>query len=136
MIGIRVRDCTEQGFLAFDLADLLALLGESARTSRWRCSVEECITAEHGRPYLEDAYNKPDALTGTEMLRLARETHQVIDGTFEAFRHGENTPWIKLVAFDSTYWEVFARDSFELSPFESHFRKTEPIDERDVRWHK
>ena len=114
MIGIRISDYTEQGVLAFDLADLLVLLGDSARTSRWRCSVEACISAEHGRPYLEDAYNKPDALTGTELLGLARETLQVIDGTFEAFHHGENTPWIKLVAFDSTYWEVFALDSFEL----------------------
>ncbi len=52
----------------------------------------------------------------------------MIDGAFEAFHGGEDTPWLKLEAIDSTYWEVFARDSLDLSRFESHFRKVERID--------
>ena len=128
MPRIRIGDLTEHGFLAFDLADLLELLGDSARASSWRCSVDECIATENARPYLQDAYNTPKALTGTDLFALARETRQIIDGAFEAFHQGENTPWIKLEAIDSSYWEVFARDAFELSRFESHFRKVERID--------
>jgi hypothetical protein len=127
MPGIRIRDLTEQGFLAFDLADLLQVLGDSARTSAWRCSVEECIALENARPHLQEAYNTREALTGTELFTLARETLQVIDGAFEAFHDGEKNPWIKLEAIDSSYWEVFARDSLELSRFESHFRAVERI---------
>jgi hypothetical protein len=132
MPGIRIRDLTERGFLAFDLADLLDLLGDPARTSIWRCSVEECISSENARPYLEDAYNTPQTLTGAELAALARETRQVIDGRFEAFRRGANTPWIRLEAIDSTCWEVFAPDSTDLSRLELHFREVERIGEGDV----
>jgi hypothetical protein len=55
----------------------------------------------------------------------------VIDGVFEAFHCGENIPWIKLEAFDSSYWEVVSPDPAELSRFESHFRDVERIAEGD-----
>ena len=79
MTGIRIRDLTG-GLLAFDLIDLLEILGDSVVASSWRCSVEECISADHARPNLEDAYNAGERLMGTHILALARETRQVIDG--------------------------------------------------------
>lgn len=129
MTGIRIRDLTE-GFLAFDLIELLEILGDSAVASSWRCSVEECISADNARPNLEDAYNAEERLTGMHLFALARETRQVIDGTFEAFRPGEDTAWITLSAIDSSYWEVFTADWFQLSRFESRFRDVERIEER------
>jgi hypothetical protein len=66
------------------------------------------------------------------LFALARETRQVIDGTFEAFRPGEDTAWITLSAIDSSYWEVFTADLFQLSRFESHFRDLEPLEERSA----
>jgi hypothetical protein len=131
MPGLRIHDENRQGVLAFDLADLLELLGDAARTSTWRCSVYEYISIETARAYLQDAYNTPKVLTGTELLALAGETRQVIDGVFEAFHCGENIPWIKLEAFDSSYWEVVSPDPAELSRFESHFRDVERIAEGD-----
>jgi hypothetical protein len=66
-------------------------------------------------------------LTGSELLALASETRQVIDGEFEGFRRRESQPWVTLKAIDSTYWEVFARDAEDLAPFESRFQKVEHI---------
>ena len=131
MSGIRIRDLTE-GFLAFDLIDLLEILGDSVVASSWRCSVEECISADNARPNLEDAYNAGERLAGMELLALARETRQVIDGTFEAFHPGEDAAWITLSAVDSSYWEVFTADWFQLSRFEAHFRDVEPVEERNA----
>ena len=122
------RASQDRGFLEFDLVELLAVLGESARSSTWRCSVKECISVEKARPNLEDAYNTADGLSGTELLALAAETRQVIDGVFQAFRAGEDSQWIKLEAIDSTYWEVFASDALQLSPFKSRFREVEHIE--------
>ena len=129
MPGLRIRDMSDRGFLEFDLADLLAVIGEPARRSRWRCSVEECISLENARRNLEAAYNSPSGLSGRKLLALAAETSQVIDGVFRAFHPGDDAPWIRLEAIDSTYWEVFATDSGRLAPFESRFRDVEHIRE-------
>ena len=52
---------------------------------------------------LKDTHNSLSGHTRPQLLALASETLQVIDGVFEAFRHGERSPWIKLEAIDSTY---------------------------------
>ena len=132
MPAIRIRDRTEPGRLAFDLADLLAILGERARKSIWRCHVGECVLAQGARPYLYDAFNVPERVSGSSLLVLAAETAQVIAGAFEGFRPGENRAWIKLEAKDGTYWDVSASDPDALSPLEARFRQVEPIDDGAV----
>ena len=129
MPRIRIRDLTERGFLAFDLLDLLELLGESARASRWKCSVDECIATDDEGMNLEEAYNQPQWLAGSELFLLAGRTRQVIDGKFEAFHPGEERPWITLEAIDSSYWEVSAADVRQLSRFETRFREVDDIGE-------
>lgn len=128
MPGIRIRDLAE-GTLAFDLADLLKLLGDSVRDSIWKCFVAECIPVDLARPDLAKAYNTQVPLTGRELLALAEETRQVIDGKFEAFHIGDDRPWITLKAVDSTYWEVFASDYQQFAPFQSRFQNVECIEE-------
>src|SRR5262245_43390510 len=125
MHGIRIRDLKE-GVLAFDLVDLLEVLGLSVRSSTWKCNVEWCISVEDARPNLEAAYNASKRLTGTQLLTLAAETRQIIDGSFEAFRPGEDGPWIALEAIDSTYWEVRSSDERELTAFKARFEKVQP----------
>lgn len=127
--AIRIGDRTEPGRLAFDLADLLALLGEPARESIWKCYVGECVLAEGARPHLYDAFNVPERISGSSLLVLAAETAQVIDGAFEAFRPGEKRSWIKLEAVDGTCWDVSASDPDALSPLEARFRQVKPIDD-------
>jgi len=129
MAGIRIHDLTDEHVLAFDLADLLEGLGKEAELSSWKCSVGECISKDDARPDLEDAYNSPVRLSGPEILALASETLQVVDGVFEAFRPGERRPWIKLEAVDSTYWEVFAAKAADLSSLRLRFSEVESIEE-------
>lgn len=53
----------------------------------------------------------------------------MIDGTFEAFLLGEASPWVKLGAIDSCYWEVFVSDPSLLSGLESRFQGVERMEE-------
>ena len=106
MPGIRIRGLTDRRFLAFDLIDLLTVLGESVGASTWKCYVEDFVSADDARPNLGAAYNTSKRLSGTELLALAAETRQVIDGKFEGFRSSDETPWITLEAIDSSFWEI------------------------------
>jgi hypothetical protein len=127
--GIRIHDRTDDDELAFDLAELLACIGERARASRWSCSVGECIARDDARFDLERAYGAPAGVSGTELFALASETLQIVDGVFEAFRAGERQPWLKLEAIDSTYWEVFAAKADDLALLRDRFSEVESIEE-------
>jgi hypothetical protein len=129
LAAIRIHDRTDEGALSFDLADLLEALGKDAQRCSWKCNVGECIAQHDARLDLEEAYNSPVGLSGDELLALASETLQVVDGVFEAFRPGERHPWIKLEAVDSTYWEVFAAEAADLSPLPLRFSEVESIEE-------
>lgn len=129
MAGIRIHDRTDDDVLAFDLSNLLEALGKEAELSEWKCNVDWCIAKEGARPHLEDAYNVPVRLSGPELLALASETLQVVDGAFEAFRPGERRPWITLEAVDSTYWEAFAARDEDLSALRIRFSEVESIEE-------
>jgi hypothetical protein len=131
MPGIRIHDRTDEHVLAFDLEDLLAALGKDAELSAWRCSVGECLAKDGARPDLEEAYSSPVRLSGPEIVALASETLQVVDGVFEAFRPGERHAWLKLEAIDSTYWEAFAANAAGLAPLRLRFSEVEDIEEGD-----
>ncbi len=127
--GARSHGKAGEASLDFDLIDLLQALGEPARLSTWRCSVDECVPANPEVNDLEEIYNRSEGLAGPELLDLAAKTLQVIDGTFEAFLLGEASPWVKLGAIDSCYWEVFVSDPSLLSGLESRFQGVERMEE-------
>jgi hypothetical protein len=129
MAGIRIHDSTDEQVLAFDLADLLEAVGKPAELSTWKCSVGECIAQHDARPDLEGAYSSVVGLSGPEILDLAAETLQVVDGVFEAFRPGEKRSWLKLEAVDGTYWEVFAATAADLESLRVRFSEVEAIEE-------
>jgi hypothetical protein len=120
--AIRIRDRT-------GLSDLLAILGEPARESIWRCHVGECVLAEGARPHLYDAFNVPERVPGTSLLVLAGETSRVIDGAFAAFRRGERTAWVELEAVGGSGWLVSAPDPHTLDPLAARFREVERVDD-------
>ena len=129
MPRIRIRDLHEGGHLAFDLSDLLAIAGARAIESSWRCNVEECISIDEPTLDLDldAAYNCDEPVSGKRLLQLADQTRQVIDGTFEAVDSGAGTPWLKLEAIDSTYWEVTSADLETLEVFRGCFTQVEPV---------
>ena len=128
MAAIRIHDRTDEHALAFDLADLLAALGKEAERSTWKCRVGECFGRDGARSDLEDAYGSPTRLSGPEILALASETLQIVDGVFEAFRPGERRRWIRLEAVDSTYWEALAESPVDLAPLRARFTDVEAIE--------
>jgi hypothetical protein len=125
MNTLRISDLEEGRYLAFDLRDLLEVLGERSVAARWVCCVEECIPFEDNSSIqLEEQYNNPEGMPGARLVTLAKETVQVIDGVFEAFEGASFL--VKLVAVDSSYWEVTAEDDV-LDRFRLRFRKTELV---------
>ena len=125
MPTLRIKDLSEDSYLAFDLRDLLRVLGDATMDLWWKCTVDECIPVE-GMPSLEDRFNKPAVIKGGDLLVLAASTRQVIDGIFEGFQSGSNIPWVKLEAIDSSYWEVTANDGV-LERFHDHFHDVELV---------
>jgi hypothetical protein len=128
MKGVRIRDL-DGNCLAFDLAELLETLGERARASEWACRVEECIArpTSSRADDLEEAFQRKARLEGADLLRLARETSQVIDGVFTAFWPGEDRAWLELAAVDSSFWEVHAADPGDLAPFRARFHDVKDL---------
>jgi hypothetical protein len=120
MRTLRISDETD-GYLAFDLRELLELLGERVVASRWVCAVEECRAEE---PLTMIAkYNVPEGIDGKQIIRLAAVTRQVVDGVFAGFDDAEPEPWVRLAAIDSSYWEVTAAENV-LLPLVASFRDT------------
>ena len=125
MPTLRIKDLFEDRYLAFDLKDLLLVLGHEAGDLSWKCDVEWCIAVDDTAT-LEDQFNGPSAIKGDDLLELAVNTRQVVDGVFEGCKAGSRTPWVKLEAIDSSYWEVTA-DEVVIDRFRRHFRNVEVV---------
>ena len=124
MPTVRISDLGEDGCLAFDLADLLSLLGDAAAESRWVCTVE-AIVSKPGVKYLDWALAGKHVYEGAVLFQLANNTLQVHDGRFEAFREGDDSPWVTLEAFDTTWWEVSSQDAKLVDSIRGKFKCVE-----------
>src|SRR5688500_7430948 len=100
MPGVTITDATQNGrFLAVDLLDILRLGGSDARDSEWELSAVESVGAAADEMHrLADG---KDRVPGRDLLRLAADVSQVIDGVFAGYRNGEERPWIIIRAVDS-----------------------------------
>jgi hypothetical protein len=127
MPGIRIRDASDDGVLAFDLVDLLDVLGDAGQLATWKCSVEDCTLRDGARQDLEAALNAPDGINGSMLSILAADLHQVVDGLFVAFQPGAEVPWITFEAVDSTYWEIITSHPTLLAQFAGRFKSVTPL---------
>jgi hypothetical protein len=92
--------------LSFDLRDILAVIGEPVRKSRWRC-YDLWFTAKRNEKFSEFRESRLK-LTGDELMQFAFEIHQTIDGRFEATGEGAaKKPWLVIKAVDSSWFEVW-----------------------------
>jgi len=125
MPGIRIRDLAPRGYLAFDLSDILGLLGERAIRSRWRAVAVWATGKERveGQTELEDLAKARSWIEGEHLNRLAHEdVQQVIDGEFSGFDQGSDSPWVIICAVDSTYYEVYSREPGVLQSVRAAFK--------------
>lgn len=110
--------------LSFDLIDLLEILGGDAVKSQWVCKVDDYITKEDIPDFWED-FGDPLEISGAKLMELAKNTRQIIDGSFAAFYPNEALPWITINAIDSSYWEISSENVNIIKRFEKHFSKVE-----------
>ena len=123
MPSIRIQDKKQRNsgrFLSFDLKDILSEIGEPIFKSNWRCTKVWCIKVLDGEPMsFRDSRFK---LSGEEFANFASEATQVIDGRFEAKSEGAaKKPWLVIVAFDSTFYEVWSSKSWVIEKLKARF---------------
>jgi len=136
MATLRIYDL-KQHALTFDLRDLVELLAPRSLQATWTVSTVKSsersdqlfeATGEGGEKL--EALAKEDAeLSGPELARLARETHQVIWGQFVgAFPSKSRDRWITIRAVDSTYYEITTIDEAVLNKIKSAFNDVRHAD--------
>lgn len=107
--SIKIADLRASGALAFDLIDLIALLGERALVSAWRAS--EVWTVQEGdNGRFEELCESGRPIAGADFVAALKPVIQVIDGRFEAFEAGDKEPWAVVEAIDSSYFLLHAEE--------------------------
>jgi hypothetical protein len=127
-----IRDMGPKKFLTVDLVDCLRLLSnEDLSQTKWTLTNLECIG--RGSSQLEKWQETGVEVLGLDLLHVAAETQQVIDGTFVGRR--DNRVWIVIVAWDSYCYDVLTTDPHLLENVRARFwRVTELSMDSYTRW--
>jgi hypothetical protein len=130
MNAVTIHDMQERGgfrWLAVDLIHVLKVFEPEVLASSWRCRRFWCIPKFGDEACDDSAAGKQ--MTGPELLQWASGWQQVIDGEFIGTRECESSPWLVIVAEDSTYYVVVSRESSFLNRVREHFRDVRPCPE-------
>jgi hypothetical protein len=121
MPGVSVSDRdTSTGVLSFDLRDLLKLLNNRVLQSHW-CIVDlECLGGKSA-DILHQASDDKRHLEGAELINLAIEVDQIIDGEFTGWLPGDTEPWVIIRAVDSSAFDVITDDTEVLLAIKRNF---------------
>jgi hypothetical protein len=123
MRGVTIRDQTPTGVLAFDLRDILELLGDAAISSDWQLTDVECTG--NAAAALHQAADTGQTVSGERLLTLARDIIQVIDGEFAGRRATEHNDWIVIRAVDSSAFDVLTDEAWVFSALANRFTRIE-----------
>ena len=119
MHTITISDKSTMGVLTFDLRDLLNLVRSEAIGMSWAVSDVECSGARSAE--LQELAERGVHISGRELVALANEIDQVVDGEFRAYEEGQSTPTLVFRAVDSSAWDVAAECEHLLDVFRGHF---------------
>jgi hypothetical protein len=110
-------------YLTFDLKDVLRALGPEALEWTWTASNLEA-TGERC-PDLEALEQTDAEVVGSKLLEIADGISQVIWGEFNAYcDESRKLPWARVVAFDSSWFEVWCEDKATLLRVATAFKDT------------
>jgi len=127
---LQINDLAPKGYLSFDLRDVLSSLGPEALDWYWVVSAvqengEELWATGTGWPELEGLDASGARVPGSQLAEISGRIHQVIWGEFTAFRDCQSeTPWVRIVAWDSSWYEVWCEDEATLTRVGSAFSDT------------
>lgn len=121
MKGVTISNLDNRGHLAFDLRHILELIELDAHRSRWTVRNLECVGSSAGE--LHRVADAGTLLDGAQLLALSRGVNQVIDGEFAGFFSGQDDPWIRIRAVDSSFWDIFTDRDDILDRVRSRFQR-------------
>jgi len=119
---IWIRDMHPAGYLAVDLRHVLDALGQDAETSEWLVR-DVWATGESYEGFEE--LQADLLIAGRTLIALANHADQVIDGEFFGFRKAASEAWIRVLADDSTLYEVETDDDLAAARILRRFSNTE-----------
>jgi len=130
MIGVKIKDKKRSNgggsTLTFSLKDILAVIGEKVLTSRWRCSELDYLKKTD-----EEFYSKKVRtmkLSGAELIDFSEKVGLILDGRFEAKSEGgAKRPWLLIVAFDTSWYEVWSSKPWVIEKMKAHFKDVSEI---------
>ena len=121
MFRISILDRSPAGStLAFDLIDVLQLLGPDALKAAWTLEDVECLGETSDDLHAVSDSGEP--ISGRRLLELASGVSQTIDGDFYCYRNGlPSRPWVTIRAIDSSAFDVDSEDATVIGRIKGHF---------------
>ena len=116
--AVSISDKDDRCILTFDLIDLVKLLEPFLVDSRWICSNVEAVGETAGE-LDSTAVKNIDSKT---LKRISSGLIQVIDGTFTAFRSGQQHPWLVIRAVDSAAYDIETDDRRVIDTISKRFQ--------------
>lgn len=126
MFAITITDKDDRGGLAVELKDILSVVGEAVSTSHWKLEGVEA----YGSPAAEKLEEMSDTgaiISGSELMNLASEVSQIVDGMFSGFEEGSESPWITITAIDSSAYDVASERVDALEAIRASFQTVKYI---------
>lgn len=120
MRGVIITDATEDNFLAVNLLDILRLIEPLVLNSQWKISGLECFGS--AADSLHEIADNKVKVTGKQLLDLAANITQVIDGVFVGYYQNTYNPWVIIRAVDSFAYQVQSEDFDLLVRISKHFK--------------
>ena len=133
MAAVRIDGRPTDGWLGFDLAEVLATVGDwphlewVLRDAELNCDVTKVWPEGVA---VSDQTMRPGglAVSWDEMRLLASSCSQIVDGTFVGYRR-DGSAELSLAVIDSSYWIVWAQDDVVLDRVRAAFVSVSDYDE-------
>ena len=109
----------------FDLAEVLAALGQRARDCVWRGRNIQYVSRDERDVAAMQSLAEGWEVSGTDLLDGIAQVLQVVDGQFEATVPGGESPSVVIRAIDSSWWEVLSDDAEVQVAIRRRFRVVE-----------
>ncbi|HET9587346.1 MAG TPA: tetratricopeptide repeat protein, partial [Anaerolineales bacterium] len=110
----------------FDLHALIVALGERVLDSIWLGSGVDCYGEKAEELYAFTDHNRP--IEGRDFLSITSGIRQTIQGDFQAFDPGANSPWIFLRAWDGSGFYIETNDPKIKERLKAQFPSAEEVD--------